>query len=148
MRPARNLLRRPPADWWLLLWVGGLLLLVRLGLALLAFRRVRRLIGRFGRVPAGRAPAPEAALARLAWAVERMARFVVADRPCLTQALALQLLFARRGCETELRIGVAKEPDGRLLAHAWVERDGHVVIGGADSPRRFTPLPSFQDIGL
>lgn len=148
MRQLRKAFGRPPADWWLLLRAGGLLMLIRLGLTLLPFRRVRQLADRYGRSAPGREAAPEAELARLAWAVSRMARFVVADRPCLTQALALQLLYARRGHASELRIGVAKEADGRFLAHAWVEQAGRVVIGGADSPRRFTPLPSFQDVGL
>ena len=54
---------------------------------------------------------------------------------CLTQAIALRTLLARDGKESELRIGVAKAEDGRLEAHAWLESDGRIVIGGRESSR-------------
>ena len=144
----RRLLRLSPADWWLLLRIGLLLPLLRAGLSLFSFKRMRRLVIWAGRKPVPAQPVPAAELARLVWAVSRLSRFILADAPCLTQALAVQILFARRGVKTELRIGVAKEASGALQAHAWVERDGRVVIGGANSPQRFTPLPSFENISL
>jgi hypothetical protein len=35
-----------------------------------------------------------------------------------------------------LHIGVAKNEDG-FQAHAWVERNGQVLIGGANSPQEY-----------
>jgi hypothetical protein len=40
-----------------------------------------------------------------------------------------------------LRIGVAKGEAGKLEAHAWVESQGRIVIGGLRDLPYFTPLP-------
>jgi hypothetical protein len=59
---------------------------------------------------------------------------------CLTQALAAQVLLRRAGLDTMLRIGVKKEPVEGFKAHAWLECDGVIVVGGEVMPQ-FTPLP-------
>jgi len=80
---------------------------------------------------------------RLLAAVEAVSRRLLPRRPCLTQALTARLLLGWRGARpTELRIGVAHGPDEGLNAHAWLERDGRVLTGGAASPRVFEPLTS------
>ena len=59
---------------------------------------------------------------------------------CLRQALLLWFLLARRGIVSELRLGVEKSVEGDLAAHAWVERDGQVLIGGEDVQQRYVVL--------
>lgn len=59
---------------------------------------------------------------------------------CLRQALLLWFFLARRGIVTELRLGVEKSREGDLAAHAWVERDGQVLIGGDDVQQRYVVL--------
>jgi hypothetical protein len=81
---------------------------------------------------------------RAAWAAHAVGRRFLPERPCLTQALVLQYLLLRHGDEaTELHIGVTKEKEG-LQAHAWIERNGTVLIGGKNSPREYE---RFQDLG-
>jgi hypothetical protein len=75
---------------------------------------------------------------RIAWAVHTAARYVP-SASCLTQALAGETLLRHAGSPAEIRIGVAKEPGGKLEAHAWVESAGRVVIGDHDL-HRFTLL--------
>lgn len=74
----------------------------------------------------------------VAWAVHRVSR-AVPGATCLTQALAAQLLLSRRGYPSRLRIGVAHAPGDGLRAHAWLESDGLVVLGGSGF-EAFTPL--------
>jgi hypothetical protein len=62
---------------------------------------------------------------------------------CLVQALAAKALLSRAGYPTLIRIGVAASEDGKLRAHAWLERDGEIVIGGAGS-EGFRPLRAFE----
>jgi len=94
---------------------------------------------------------PDVKARREAWecahAVSRAAR-LVPRASCLTQALALQRLLARRGLESSLFLGVdrAGKPSRtarpralRFEAHAWVEWRGRILIGGDIS--RWTPLP-------
>lgn len=45
---------------------------------------------------------------------------------CLERSLALWWLLARYGVATRLRIGV-QSANGKLEAHAWVERDGAAI---------------------
>ena len=115
--------------------------LVRLGLWLLPFQRLREVLG-MAAVPAGGGqggvPAPE----RVAWAVSVASRAVPAAT-CLTQALALQVLLVRRGHPARLRIGVARgvRAGQELQAHAWVESRGRAWLGGPEV-QRFIPLVS------
>ena len=72
------------------------------------------------------------------WAVSLVSR-TVPGATCLTQALAAQILLSRRGCGSRLKIGVARAAAGGLVAHAWLESDGMVVLGGPDIGS-YTPL--------
>ena len=54
---------------------------------------------------------------------------------CLTQALTMQVLLERAGYDARLRIGVARGDEGQFQAHAWVESQDGIVIGGSDLGR-------------
>lgn len=60
---------------------------------------------------------------------------------CLVQALAVQVFLTRNGYSPQLNIGVAKTDSGQLQAHAWVECDGWLVLGGYNA-ECYTPLLS------
>lgn len=51
---------------------------------------------------------------------------------CLKKSLVTELLLAQEGIPAKLRIGVNRR-EGRLDAHAWVEVDEEVLIGGRDA---------------
>lgn len=67
---------------------------------------------------------------RVVWAVSAAGRRLPGTN-CLSSAFATQRLLSRHGHESEVHIGVAKE-DGRLAAHAWVVRDGWVLVDSDD----------------
>jgi hypothetical protein len=82
---------------------------------------------------------------RAVWAIESVGKYILGDSPCLTQALATQHLLTRLNKQSELCIGVAKDGWGKLIAHAWVESDGVIIIGGSeDSVKQYTKLPSLE----
>ena len=56
---------------------------------------------------------------------------------CLKKSLAAWWLLARRGIESELKIGVNKD-EGKFNAHAWVEYRGNVLVDTADVGERFS----------
>ena len=108
-----------------------------------SFRRVVGLVDRCASSDEAPVRLTEAEEKRLLAAVEAVSRRLLPRRPCLTQALTARLLLGWRGARpTELWIGVAHGPDEGLNAHAWLERDGKVLTGGAASPRVFEPLTS------
>ena len=83
------------------------------------------------------------AVDRTLWAVWATGRRLMPERPCLTQALVGRLLLARHGIDTVIQIGVTKD-DAELKAHAWLEHDGTIVLGGAQSRDEYRPFPALQ----
>ena len=65
-------------------------------------------------------------------AAEIAARLVPGTR-CLVTALTAQALLAQEGAASEVVVGVRRREDRMLEAHAWLERDGAVLIGGGPS---------------
>jgi hypothetical protein len=126
-----KLLHLSIAECWLLLKAALLLALTRVALVLLPYSTVRVLIDRMGRRSSrlgnGRPPAEH-----LAWAVSVASRVVPRGEHCLTQALSLRTLLARRGYDCRICYGVQKAADSPLRAHAWVEYNGAALIGGGD----------------
>jgi hypothetical protein len=138
IRRLRGLLRLSPSDRRLLIRATLLVSAVRIGLWVLPFRFVRALLGRITGARGNGSRHDSAAACQVGWAVETAARCVPAAT-CLTQALAAQVLLTRHGLPARLHIGVAKDERKRLLAHAWVESQGRVIVGGS-GPQRYTSL--------
>lgn len=81
--------------------------------------------------------------------VEELGRFLLGEDSCFPQALTGQLLFNQLGLEPNIQIGVMKDIDGRLRAHAWVIVNNEVVIGGPISQvQKFIPLGDFNSDNL
>jgi len=144
LRSLERFLHLPAADRALLvrsvLWLGA----ARLALWLLPFRVVRRLLGRAARPTSTAGATTE----RITWAMAVAQRFVP-RATCLPQALAAEALLTRGGHRAELRIGVIKTDEGRLVAHAWVESGGRVVVGQLHSGlSQYTPLPPLPGAGV
>ncbi len=63
---------------------------------------------------------------------------------CLRQALVAWALLQQHGFPTELKVGVKKDLEG-FAAHAWVESNGRIILGGEDSVRLYYSLLSVKD---
>lgn len=139
----RRFLELSAADQSLLLTALFLTGAIVVGLRLLPFQTRQRLLAGMGKgsVRPGQndRPSPE----RIAWAVTVASRYVPGTA-CLSQASAAQALCLRHGYPAQLRIGVAKGERGTLEAHAWVESEGRIIVGGLHDLSRYTPLPSLE----
>ena len=80
---------------------------------------------------------------RIGWAVRTTANYVPAAT-CLPQALAARALLRWYGEPAVLRVGVAKTDEGKLEAHAWVECQEQIIIGGFPALGRYTPFPDID----
>jgi len=78
----------------------------------------------------------------LVWSVVVVSPYVP-KTTCLAQALAAQLLLRQAGHQARLHIGVNYGIGGRLEAHAWVESQGRILIGGVDT-NRYTHLLALE----
>jgi Transglutaminase-like superfamily len=124
-----------------LIKVALLLGMIRLGLRLLGFRTLWRLLSHARPTSVGGGAGRSDSAERIAWAVSVAGPYVLDDKPCLAQALAAHLLLVRRGFPAQLRVGVARGERGQVEAHAWVESDHRVVVGGSVTElARYTPL--------
>lgn len=68
---------------------------------------------------------------RIAWAVTAASRYVI-KATCLIRALTLQVLLQKQGYDATLRIGVIRNEESLLQAHAWVESQGKILMGGSE----------------
>jgi hypothetical protein len=76
----------------------------------------------------------------IVWTVAVAGRYAPGGAKCLARALTTQLLLNRYGYPHQLHIGVAKNATQVLEAHAWIEYEGQVVVGGLSSLERFKSL--------
>jgi len=140
MRRISRFLHLRPAEQRLFVRALFLVGAIRLGLSLVPFQTLRRVVARMA------AASPKARQSdhtrEIPWAVAAASR-LVPNASCLTQALAVQVLLGRGGQQSRLRIGVATGEEGRLKAHAWVESQGRVVIGDSGL-EHFTLLPAIE----
>lgn len=127
----------------LLLTVTLLLLSLKLGLAVLPYRRVIRLLD-FTAFKRKDQDSGNGYRGRVIWAVQAIGKRTLGDRPCLPQALATQWLLRLNGEHADLHIGVRKGADQVLAAHAWLEQEGQVIIGGQGSPVQYKSMNAVQ----
>jgi hypothetical protein len=112
------------------------------GLRLLPFRTMLTLIKRTPIKP-GPASFP---LNQLLGAMDTAGRNVP-RATCLVRAIAGQAFLARYGHQTDLRIGVVKDPsEKRVKAHAWLESQGLVLLGGAVG--HYTAFPTLGELEI
>lgn len=122
-----------------------LTLLVRGLLGIWSLSDVSRWLKKTARQFSSRTQGNEAYRERAAWAANAVGHRLLPERPCLTQALVLQYILLRGGDElAQLHIGVAKEGE-ELQAHAWVERNGRVLIGGTASPHKYERFEDLEE---
>jgi hypothetical protein len=140
-KPVRRL---PSSD--ILLLAEALLTVsaVRVALWLFPFRFVHGWLSRIKRDLLSRRIRIHSGVGRVVWAVRVVSR-VVPRATCLTQAIAAQLLLALAGEPSTLRIGVARRDKGAFEAHAWIEHDDTIIIGGS-TRKGFTPLPELSEV--
>lgn len=138
----RRLGALPSAERALLLEAALLLPAVHALQSTLPFRHWRALLtmGPPLRQPSAHAPS----VAQIAAAIERARRGVPGVYKCLPQAYAGHALLHRHGYASTVQVGVARDAQGRVEAHAWVEREGHILIGELPDLGRFVPLPPLK----
>lgn len=74
---------------------------------------------------------------KIVWAVNSTSIYVP-KASCLTRSIVAKTILERYNYKSEIKIGVAKDDEGHLNAHAWVEVANKTVIGG--SGIEYTPI--------
>ena len=119
-----------------------LMMLIRLGLLLLPFRRLQDLILKVKRFESIAAGDSQPSLGAIAQSVHRSARYSLGNVKCLAKALTTAVMMSIYGFPYKINIGVAKDDNNNLEAHAWIESDGKVVIGYLPDLFRYIAMSS------
>jgi hypothetical protein len=139
----RQHLRRSGSDWKLFLRAYVWVWIIRIALWLAPFRKIYDWTIHFRQGRIGDRPLDARSVYKVVWAVSAAARRVP-RATCLTQALATQIMLGRRGHRTSLQLGIMKTEAGKMDAHAWLEREGKVLIGLNDTFGKLTRLPPLE----
>jgi hypothetical protein len=103
------------------------LILVKIGLTVLPFSVFRKLFHRFSSSSESK-EFSGAQIAESVWAVDTAANILPMELLCLPRALAAKYLLKKVPSIT-LEIGIEVNPRKGFEAHAWVEKNGQVIIG-------------------
>jgi transglutaminase superfamily protein len=123
-----------------------LLVTVGIGLRVVAFRRLWRLLEAWARCDEQPGESDGIEVRRVAWAIAVASRYVPGAGRCLPQALVAHALLRREGLASRVWLGLARRVDGDIEGHAWVEIDGWTVIGGRDVDR-YRPIALEATLG-
>lgn len=146
MRRIFKFLRLPADDRKILVKAAALLCAVRIGLWILPFHTLRDLLRKRRHSPTTTNLTDSAMVQKITRGVQVTSRYVPAAT-CLAKALVTVALLEEAGLPACLRIGVARSEEGKLEAHAWVESNGLVIIGGSHVDlARFTVLHAVEGI--
>ena len=114
---------------------------VRLSLWVFPFKALNHWLCAFASVDSDDRKIEWNVIDNVATAVQACSRYVP-YASCLTQALAARTLLGLRGQNSQLKIGVDRDEDGKFMAHAWVEIDGKIIIGKLPLHHRLNVLRS------
>ena len=127
-------------EWRLLIRVATVIVVIRMALRWMSYDRLCSYLDHTSKPGKNAKRLSFDGRRRVIWAVRSLSKRMLGRKPCLTQALALQWFLRRRGDIVQVHIGVRKNEEGTFMAHAWLERKGHVLIGGKRSPLSYVPL--------
>ncbi len=112
-------------------------------LSAISLARLARWIGR--RRPASAPAPPDADLS--AWTEAILRRLPSPWRyTCLRRGIVLYYLLRKSGRDAALHIGVRRAPEGAFAAHAWLTRQGALLLEPPSSqPAQYRVIASFPE---
>lgn len=77
-------------------------------------------------------------------AIHIMSKYTFWESQCLVKAVAGMKMLERRGIESTLYLGTARDVSGKMVAHAWL-RSGLYYLSGAEEMGKFTVVSTFAN---
>lgn len=82
---------------------------------------------------------------KLGWAINLVSRHTPWESKCLVQAIVGKILLRRLQLTNTLYLGVGRDGDNKLIAHAWL-RCGAIFVTGGAGRERFAVVGKFADL--
>ena len=115
----------------------------RLAILIIPFNKLKRCFGMYN------SESPEnietefyKTIKKIDWAVEQVSMYTPWQSKCLVQALTAQRMLKRRKIHSTLYLGVAREGQSKINAHAWL-RSGRCLVTGGIGYDSFTQVAKF-----
>jgi hypothetical protein len=121
-----------------------LLSVVTAGLYLLPFKSFMKQIGRLEKKRKGVIKLRKFDSDKILWAVRRVSRYIPHAR-CLSQAITVKIMLINHIDPVQLRIGLKKSHDDGILAHAWLEQQGNIIIGNLADLHKYHILEPLEE---
>ena len=127
-------------DWWLLLRITGILLILPPLLRWLPLPRAMALLDPGSGSASGRTSSPS----RIIELTQRLLgrNTAIFHQSCLKQSLVLFRLLRQSGQPVVIRFGVAKDGDD-IKGHSWLEQSGQPIAEQGDPYRSFAVIYSY-----
>lgn len=87
-----------------------------------------------------------AKIKKIMWAVSIVSKHTPWESKCLVKALTAQRILAKYKISSTLFLGVAKDKENKLIAHAWLKTGSEIVTGNEDLGM-FTEVARFSNSG-
>ncbi len=142
----RKLLGLPWRDRLLLAEASLSLAVARLAVRLMPFRWIAPRLGETMAASPEEDSADPELLRRIGWAVGVAGHNLPWTSRCLAEAIAGKAMLKRRGVPSTLYLGLAKDGQADLEAHAWL-RCGSRILTGERASEGYTVIASFAEPG-
>ena len=126
------------SDWLLILQASSWFAVVEFGLRVVKVKSLLAVLQSDKRDEREYGERVPANAERVAYCVALASRLHPLRPTCLKKALVLNTMVARGAVKVRVIIGAAKS-EGKLDAHAWLEHEGRIILGGLGS-ERYSPL--------
>ncbi len=78
------------------------------------------------------------------YTIRKIDKYAFWTTTCYTQAIAARLIFKRKRIKSQIFLGMTKDDNGNLLAHAWTKVGNKIVTGGGNLDK-YKVLYIFED---
>ncbi|MDO4536453.1 MAG: lasso peptide biosynthesis B2 protein [Clostridium perfringens] len=117
----------------------------RFTILVIPFKRLRKHIGKHKVESSEKIPIEDYKVARQVLnAVDMATTKTPWESKCLVRALTTQRMLKKRKVYTTLYLGVGKDGDNKMLAHAWL-RCGEIIVTGGEVMHKFQEVAKFSN---
>lgn len=119
--------------------------IVRFSILFIPFSKLARRIGKYKEESTKQLSDREKYIVyNVAWSVVAIAKRTPWESKCLVKALTAQIMLKQRKISSTLYLGVSKDNEKKLKAHAWL-RCGEDIITGDNEREGFTVVAKFAN---
>lgn len=117
----------------------------RICILFIPFNKLKKRMGKYKEESVNIVPDEVYEVARyISWVVNTVSKYTPWESKCLVQALTVQKMLKWRNISSTIYLGVNKDKDNKIQAHAW-SRVGEMIVTGGEVKDYFTQVAKFSN---